>query len=124
MMTPFLAWMFSVCPLWVTGDAEHPPGMRILADDPRHPVLQQDLRAFLARAGGERPHDARAVAVAARRDHLGRVLPFDRQEALRGTVERLLGPDQPLDQLTPFSTNKSKVGTFSSANTRTSSRSL
>ena len=51
-------------------------GRRLLADDPGHLVLEQDLRALLARAFGQPPHEPRAVAVAVRRHHLGRDVPF------------------------------------------------
>ncbi len=98
MMTPFLRLDVERLAVVRHGDAEHAPGGRILADDLRHPVLQQDLRALLARADRERAHDAGAVALALGRDHLGRVLPFDREEGARHRG-RLLRPDQLLDHL-------------------------
>ena len=44
----------------VDGDAEHAAGIRRLAMDRRHPVLEQDLDAGFDRRGLERPHQAGA----------------------------------------------------------------
>ena len=67
------------------------PRRRLLADDPRHLVLEQDLRALLARAFGEPPHQPRAVAVAVRRHHLGRDVPFLGDEDARRRSRRRPG---------------------------------
>ncbi len=57
-------------------NAQHPSALRPLADDLRHLVLEQDLRALLSCTLGQPAHQARAVAVAPRRDHLAWDMPF------------------------------------------------
>ena len=57
-------------------DALHLSAFGLVAHDLRHLMLEQDLRALLARAFGETADQPRAVAVAPRRDHLARDVPF------------------------------------------------
>ena len=76
MTMPFLASMAMSRPSACDHDAVHPSAFARVAHDLRHLVLEQDLRALLARAFGETAHQPRAVAVAPRRDHLARDMPF------------------------------------------------
>ncbi len=61
-MTALRARMLSFLPLCVDGDAGHAAGIRRLAVDRGHAVLEQDVDAGLARRGFERPHQAGAGA--------------------------------------------------------------
>src|SRR6185436_7758369 len=79
-------------------DAEHAAAGRLFANEPRHAVLEQDLRALLAGAFGQPPNQARAVAVAMRRDDFGRDVPFlgDEDARQRRGIDRA---DRLLDEL-------------------------
>ena len=57
-------------------DAAAPCRLCLVAHDLRHLVLEQDLHALLARAFGETADQSRAVAIAPRRDHFARDVPF------------------------------------------------
>ena len=76
MITPLRAAMLTGVAAVDSGDAEHPAGIVLLAHDRRHLVLEEDLRALLARAFLQPAHQAGAVAVSPRRDHLARDVPF------------------------------------------------
>ena len=123
MTTPFLASMAMSRPsVWAMMPRTR-PALALVAHDLRHLVLEQDLRALLARAFGEPADEARAVAVAPRRDHLAWDVPFvgDEDPRHRRSIRR---DDRLLDEVTPLSSRNWNVGTHSSANVRTRSRSL
>ncbi len=64
-------------------DAAHAALVVVVANDARHLVAAENLRALLARALGEPPHKSRAVAVSSRRDDLFLDVPLVGDEGAR-----------------------------------------
>ena len=76
MTMPFLASIAMSRPSAWTTTPRTLSAFAAVAHDLRHLVLEQDLHALLARAFGQAANQPRAVAVAPRRDHLARDMPF------------------------------------------------